>query len=164
MSQCDLVIKNAKVATAVDVFEADIGITGERIVAMARELPMARMEIDAKGKVVTPGGVDSHCHIEQLAASGLMNADTFETATRSAAMGGTTTVIPFAAQHVGMSLKKVVEEYHAAADRGAMVDYAFHMIVTDPTPAVLKEELPGLVRDGHGSLKCFLTYGPPQSP
>ena len=158
MSQCDLVIKNARVATATDVFEADIGITGEKVVAIAESLPFGRMEIDGKGKIVTPGGVDSHCHIEQLAASGLMNADTFETATRSAAMGGTTTVIPFAAQHVGMSLKKVVEDYHAAAERGAMVDYAFHMIVTDPSEPVLKEELPGLVRDGHSSLKCFLTY------
>ncbi|MEZ5905982.1 MAG: hypothetical protein R3C69_13105 [Geminicoccaceae bacterium] len=67
---------------------------------------------------MTPGGVDSHCHIEQLAASGLMNADTFETATVSAAMGGTTAVVPFAAQHVGMSLAEVVADYHERAAKG----------------------------------------------
>ena len=87
-----------------------------------------------------------------------MNADTFASATGSAAFGGTTTVIPFAAQHVGMSLTKVVEDYHAAAERGAVVDYAFHMILCDPRPEVLAEELPPLARAGHGSLKVFLTY------
>jgi dihydropyrimidinase len=121
-------------------------------------LPAGAAEIDATHRLVLPGGVDSHCHIEQLTASGLMNADTFATATASAAMGGTTTVIPFAAQHVGMSLAKVVEDYHEAARRGAVVDYAFHMILCDPRPEVLAEELPPLARSGHGSLKVFLTY------
>lgn len=158
MVHCDLVIKGGRVATATDVFEADIGITGETVVAIAKELPTGRLEIDARGKIVTPGGVDSHCHIEQLAASGLMNADTFETATVAAAMGGTTTVVPFAAQHVGMSLAEVVSDYHERAAKGAVVDYAFHMILADPRPEVLRDELPGLVRDGHSSLKVFLTY------
>ena len=67
-------------------------------------------------------------------------------------------MIPFAAQHVGMSLTKVVEDYHAAAERGAVVDYAFHMILCDPRPEVLAKELPPLARAGHGSLKVFLTY------
>ncbi|MCB2056280.1 MAG: dihydropyrimidinase, partial [Geminicoccaceae bacterium] len=154
----DLVIRNGRVATALEVVEADIGISRGIVTALAQQLPDGRETIDAKGRIVTPGGVDSHCHIEQLAASGMMNADTFETATRAAALGGTTTVIPFAAQHVGMSLKQVVEDYHRAADRGAMVDYAFHMIVTDPRAEVMRDELPALVRDGHASLKCFLTY------
>ena len=158
MTYCDLVIRNARIATSSDVFRGDIGIRRERISVIAEELPQGRMEIDAGGSLVTPGGVDSHCHIEQLSAGGLMNADTFESATRAALLGGTTTVIPFAAQHVGMSLRKVVEDYHALAERGAMADYAFHMILADPRPEVLREELPGLVRDGHGSLKCFLTY------
>lgn len=158
MVHCDLVIKGGKVATATEVFEADIGITGEGIVAIAKDLPTGRNEIDARGRIVTPGGVDSHCHIEQLAASGLMNADTFETATTAAAMGGTTTVISFAAQHVGMSLKEVVADYHALAERGALVDYALHMILADPRPEILEGELPALVAAGHGSLKVFLTY------
>jgi dihydropyrimidinase len=158
MVHCDLVIKGGLVATETAVFAADIGITNETIVAIGQDLPMGRNEIDATGRIVTPGGVDSHCHIEQLAASGLMNADTFETATISAAMGGTTTVIPFAAQHVGMSLKAVVEDYHARAEQGAVVDYAFHMILADPRPEILKDELPALVEAGHSSLKVFLTY------
>jgi dihydropyrimidinase len=158
MVHCDLVIKGGLVATETAVFVADIGITNETIVAIGQDLPMGRSEIDAAGRIVTPGGVDSHCHIEQLAASGLMNADTFETATVSAAMGGTTTVIPFAAQHVGMSLKAVVEDYHARAEHGAVVDYAFHMILADPRPEILKDELPALVEAGHSSLKVFLTY------
>lgn len=158
MAEHDLVVRGGTVATAADVFRAEVAVQGERIVAIGEELPPGRREIDAAGKLVLPGGVDSHCHIEQLTASGLMNADTFETATRSAAAGGTTTVIPFAAQHVGMSLARVVEEYHALAERGAMIDYAFHMILCDPRPDVLDTELPPLARAGHGSLKVFLTY------
>ncbi|MEZ5826734.1 MAG: hypothetical protein R3C97_19035 [Geminicoccaceae bacterium] len=84
-----------------------------------------------------------------------MNADTFESATRAAVLGGTTTVIPFAAQHIGMSLKKVVEDYHVLAEKGAMADYAFHMILADPRDEVLREELPALVRDGHSSPQAF---------
>ena len=158
MSMFDLVVRGGTVGTANGVFEADIGILGEEIAALGRNLPAGRAEIDATGRLVLPGGVDSHCHIEQLTASGLMNADTFATATASAAVGGTTTVIPFAAQHVGMSLTRVVEDYHEAARRGAVVDYAFHMILCDPRPEVLAEELPPLARSGHASLKVFLTY------
>ncbi|MFZ1430280.1 MAG: dihydropyrimidinase [Geminicoccaceae bacterium] len=158
MPDHDLVIRGGTVATTTDVFRADVAVRGERIAAIGLGLGPGAVEIDATGKLVLPGGVDSHCHIEQLTASGLMNADTFETASRSAAFGGTTTVIPFAAQHVGMSLTKVVEDYHAAAARGAVIDYAFHMILCDPRPEVLAHELPPLARAGHGSLKVFLTY------
>lgn len=158
MPDHDLVIRGGTVATTTDVFRADVAVRGERISAVGLGLGPGAVEIDATGKLVLPGGVDSHCHIEQLTASGLMNADTFETASRSAAFGGTTTVIPFAAQHVGMSLTKVVEDYHAAAARGAVIDYAFHMILCDPRPEVLAHELPPLARAGHGSLKVFLTY------
>src|SRR3981081_433900 len=127
----DLVIRGGRVATPSDVFEAAAAIVGEPIAAIGRELPTGKREIDARGKFVLPGGVDSHAHIEQLSASGLMNADTFESATTAAAFGGTTTVISFAAQHVGMSLAKVVEDYHRLAERGSVVDYAFHMIIAD---------------------------------
>ncbi len=105
-----------------------------------------------------PGGIDSHCHIEQLSAAGMMNADTWESATVSAAHGGTTTVIAFAAQHVGMNLTQVVEDYAGLARKGAVVDYAFHMIVADPTEATVREHLPPLIRAGHASLKVFMTY------
>ncbi|MFW5680223.1 MAG: dihydropyrimidinase [Pseudomonadota bacterium] len=153
----DLVIKNGRVVTAVDGYDADLGIKDGRIVQIGTGLEGAAT-LDAAGKLVLPGGVDSHCHIEQLSASGMMNADTFLSATRSAAMGGTTTVISFAAQHVGMKLKTVVEDYHALAAKGALVDYAFHLILAEPRPDVLEEDLPPLAAAGHGSLKIFLTY------
>src|SRR6516162_9235552 len=154
----DLIIRGGRIATTTDTFEADLAITGETIVAVGRGLGSAKREIDAREKLVLPGGVDSHCHIEQLSAAGIMNADTFESATRSAAFGGTTTVISFAAQHVGMQLREVLEEYHALARKGAVIDYAFHMIIADPTRETLEQDLPTLIRKGHGSIKIFMTY------
>jgi len=154
----DLVIRGGTVGTSTGRFEADVGVRDGSIVALGAGLPPGRSEIDARGRLVLPGGVDSHAHIEQLAASGLNNADSFETATASAALGGTTTVISFAAQHVGMSLKDVVADYHARATRGARIDYAFHLILADPNPRTLAEDVPALVEAGHGSLKLFMTY------
>ena len=154
----DLVIRGGRVATASDVFEADVAITGETIAAVGRKLPAGLREIDARGKLVLPGGVDSHAHIEQLSAAGIMNADTFESATTSAAFGGTTTVISFAAQHVGMQLAQVVSDYHALARKGAVIDYAFHMIIADPTAETLAHDIPALVKEGHASIKIFMTY------
>jgi dihydropyrimidinase len=154
----DLVIRNGRVATVSDVFEADVAITGEAIVAIGRSLPAGKREIEARGKLVLPGGVDSHAHIEQLSAAGIINADTFESGTTAAAFGGTTTVIPFAAQHVGMALPKVLEDYHALAKKGAVIDYAFHMIIADPTPETLQNDIPALIKQGHSSLKIFMTY------
>ena len=154
----DLIIRGGRVATASDVFEADVAISGETIAAIGSGLPAGRREIDARGKLVLPGGVDSHAHIEQLSAAGIMNADTFESATVSAAFGGTTTVIPFAAQHVGMKLPQVLEDYHALAKKGAVIDYAFHMIIADPTKETLETDLPALIKQGHGSIKIFMTY------
>jgi dihydropyrimidinase len=154
----DLIIRGGRVGTATDVFEADVAISGETIAAVGRGLGLARREIDARGRLVLPGGVDSHCHIEQLSAAGIMNADTFESATTSAAFGGTTTVISFAAQHVGMQLAQVLEDYHALARKGAVIDYAFHMIIADPTKDTLERDLPALIKQGHGSIKIFMTY------
>jgi dihydropyrimidinase len=154
----DLVIRGGRVATASDVFDADVGIAGETIAAIGRNLPAGKRELDARGKLVLPGGVDSHCHIEQLSAAGIMNADTFVSATTSAAFGGTTTVISFAAQHVGMHLPQVIADYHALARKGAVIDYAFHMIIADPTTETLVRDIPSLVKEGHASIKIFMTY------
>lgn len=154
----DVVIRKGRVATVSDVFEADIAIAGEVIVAIGRDLPAGKREIDARGKLVLPGGVDSHAHIEQLSAAGIINADTFQSGTTSAAFGGTTTVISFAAQHVGMALPQVLEDYHALAAKGAVIDYAFHMIIADPTPETLQNDIPALVKQGHSSIKIFMTY------
>ena len=157
MATFDLVVKGGTVATAADVVAADVGIHGGRIAALGHDLEGART-IDARGKLVLPGGVDPHCHIEQASAAGVLNADSFESATASAARGGTTTVVPFVAQHRGASLADAAADYHARAARGAIVDYALHLILADPRPEVLADELPPLVEAGHGSLKIFLTY------
>ncbi|KQS67547.1 dihydropyrimidinase [Methylobacterium sp. Leaf361] len=154
----DVVLRGGTVATASDVFQADVAVRNGTVAALGTELPRGRSEIDATGKLVLPGGVDAHAHIEQVSANGMLNADTWESATTSAALGGTTSVIAFAAQHVGMDLAQVVEDYAALARKGAVIDYAFHLIVADPTDKTLKEDIPVLVKAGHTSLKAFMTY------
>jgi len=155
----DLVIRGGSVVTATETTQADVAVSGETIVAVGRDLAAGRREIDAAGRLVMPGGVDAHCHIEQMTAAGLVNADTFETATVSAAFGGTTTVIPFAAQHVGLNLRTVVADYKALAARGAVVDYALHMIIADATPETVADDIPAMVaQEGIGSIKMFMTY------
>ena len=154
----DLVVRNARVATSGDQFDCDLGIAGGRIVAMAARLPAGEREIDAAGRFVTPGGVDAHCHLDQPMVEPMKMADDFETGTRSAACGGTTTVIPFAAQVKGRSLREAVDDYHRRADGRASIDYAFHLIVSDPTPEVLERELPALVTEGYSSFKIYMTY------
>ena len=158
MTALDLVIRRARVATAADVFDADIGVAGGRVVALGQGLPAAAREIDAAGRVVTPGGVDAHCHLDQPMAPPVRMADDFDTGTRAAACGGTTTVIPFAAQEKGASLRAAVADYHRRAEGKAHVDYAFHLIVSDPTPAVLEQELPALIGEGYTSFKIYITY------
>ena len=118
----DLVIRGGKVVLPYGVEQLDIGIKGETITAIGEVLAPGRRNIDASGHYVLPGGVDPHCHIEQLSGGGIMNADTFETATRSAAFGGTTSVISFAAQHRDMELINVVSDYAARAQKGAVID------------------------------------------
>jgi dihydropyrimidinase len=154
----DLVIRGGTVGTATETMLADVAINGETIVALGRGLPPGKKEINAAGHLVLPGGIDTHAHIEQMSAAGIMNADTWESATTSAAYGGTTSVIAFAAQHVGMELPKVVADYAALAARGSIIDYAFHMIISDPTPATITEHLPTLIKQGHASIKVFMTY------
>jgi dihydropyrimidinase len=154
----DCVIRGGRVGTAVDEFDADIAIKDGVIAAIGRSLPAGAAEIDARDRLVLPGGIDTHAHIEQLSAAGIVNADTFESATASAAFGGTTTVICFAAQHRGMNLMTVVDDYTALAGKGALIDYAFHLIIADPTDTTLKEHVPALVAKGHSTLKVFMTY------
>lgn len=154
----DLVVRHARVATASDVFDADIGIVDGRITMLGTGLAPGRQEIDAAGRVVTPGGVDAHCHLDQPMDPPVRMADGFESGTRSAACGGTTTVIPFAAQRKGHSLREAVDDYHRRAEGQAHVDYAFHLIVSDPTPAVLEQELPALIAEGYTSFKLYMTY------
>jgi dihydropyrimidinase len=154
----DLVIRGGTVVTASDSVRCDVGIRDGRIAALADELAPGAEEIDATGKLVLPGGVDGHCHIAQLSSGGLMSADDFESGTIAAVFGGTTTIIPFAAQHRGQSLRQVVQEYHERARPHAVIDYGYHLIVSDPTEQVLGQELPALIRDGFTSFKVYMTY------
>jgi dihydropyrimidinase len=154
----DLVIRNARVATASDTFDCDIGIRAGRIALLGEGLPAGRREIDAAGRTVTPGGVDAHCHLDQPMEGPAKMADDFLTGTRSAACGGTTTIIPFAAQIKGQSLEAAVVDYHGRAEGKACIDYAFHLIVSDPTPTVLEKELPALIAQGYTSFKVYMTY------
>jgi dihydropyrimidinase len=154
----DLVLRSARAVTAADTQRCDIGVREGRIVALAERLGAGRREIDAAGRLVLPGGVDGHCHMDQPMPPPMRMADDFETGTRSAACGGTTTVIPFAAQAKGHSLAAAVEDYHRRASGKACIDYAFHLIVSDPTPEVLERELPRLIGEGYTSFKIYMTY------
>jgi dihydropyrimidinase len=158
MSDFDLVIRNGTVVTAADTVSCDVGIKDGIIATLGKKIGSGTREIDATGRFVLPGGIDSHCHIEQCSSAGVVCADDFYSATVAAAFGGTTTVIPFAAQHRGQSLRRVVEEYHEAAGPKAVIDYAFHLIISDPTEQVLGQELPALIRDGYTSFKVYMTY------
>ena len=158
MTGFELVVRNARVATAADVFECDIGVRDGRIAVLARGLSAGTQDIDAAGRWVLPGGIDGHCHLDQPMTDGSKMADDFHSGTLSAACGGTTTVIPFACQLKGQSLVAAVDDYHRRAEGKAVIDYAFHLIVTDPTPEVLQRELPELIAQGYTSFKIYMTY------
>jgi dihydropyrimidinase len=136
----------------------DIGINNGVIAAIGPNVVNARRRIDAREKLVLPGGVDSHCHMDQQPWEGRSTADDFRSGTLSALCGGNTTVIPFAMQMRGQSLREVVDDYHERARHKAHIDYGFHLVVGDPTPKVLTRELPDLIEQGCTSIKIFLTY------
>ena len=154
----DLVISGGLVATASDTFVADVGIRDGVIVTLGRDLGPARETIDASGKYVLPGGIDSHVHLAQPSGEGIVMADGFESGTRSALFGGNTTILPFCLQQKGESLREALTASHALADGNCYTDVSFHLIVSDPTAAVLGQELPALVADGYTSFKVFMTY------
>ena len=152
-----MVIRGGTVVNAAEISKCDVGVKGGRIVALGENLTAGAQEIDATGKYVMPGGIDSHCHIDQRSSGGGRNSETFESGTRSAACGGTTTIICFAAQEKGELLTPVVEEYHAKAKQSC-IDYSFHLIISDPSDEVIHKEVPKLIKAGHRSLKLFMTY------
>lgn len=154
----DLTVRGGRISTASDTSWADIGITDGRIVAIGENLPKGRQDIDAKGRWVLPGGIDSHCHVDEQSPFGMTVVDDFESASISAAFGGTTTLIPFAAQHRGMRLPAVISDYHQRARDRAVIDYAMHLIVTDPDAETLNVHLPQAIRAGITSFKIYMTY------
>lgn len=157
MPKFDLVIAGGTVVTAADTTPCDVGINGETIVALGRGLE-GQTTYDATGKLVMPGGIDSHVHISQASGPGIVMADDFASATRAAAFGGNTMVLPFCLQERGQSMREALKAYHALADGNCMVDVSFHMIISDPTEQLLGQDLPALVEAGYTSFKVFMTY------
>ncbi|HEY4068558.1 MAG TPA: dihydropyrimidinase [Burkholderiaceae bacterium] len=154
----DLVIRNGRIVTEGRVVDGDVGVREGCIAAIGPGLPAGLRDIDAAGRWVLPGGIDSHCHIEQYSGMGVMGADDFYSGTVSAAFGGTTTIIPFAAQHRDMAIPDVLADYAARASSKAVIDYGFHLILTNPDTRTLEHDLPHAIRDGITSLKVYMTY------
>ncbi len=155
-----LLIKNGLVALPGedDFKQVDIHIENGVIVTIGRGLETNGQVLDARDRWVLPGGIDAHCHIEQKSSGGLMTADDFYSGSVSAAFGGNTTFLPFAAQHRGQSLRDVVKETHEKAGPKSVIDYAFHLIISDPSDNVLGQELPALIMEGYTSFKVYMTY------
>ncbi|EKG13127.1 Amidohydrolase 1 [Macrophomina phaseolina MS6] len=158
----DLIVQNATVVTASDVLpNQDIAIRDSKILLLGQNLTSllsAAQVIDAQGAFVTPGGVDSHVHLHQ---DNSPTGDNFETGTRSAIAGGTTTILAFASQtRQDESLFPVVDEYHNRSRGQSYCDYGFHIILTNPTKKIVDEELPVMVDNGITSVKIYMTYEP----
>src|ERR1700741_3231800 len=145
MTRLDTTILVGRVATASDTVACDVGIRGGRIVALGEDLGAADDIIDARGRLVLPGGIDSHVHFAQPSGDGIVMADDFDSGTKAAAFGGNTLVMPFCMQQKGESLRAAVKAYHAKAEGKCHVDVSFHLIISDPLPGVLGQELPALV-------------------
>lgn len=153
----DLVIRHGTVVTATDTVRADIGIRDGKIAAIAETLTDGVETIDATDRLVLPGGLEAHCHIAQESANGTMTADGYATGSVSAAFGGNSCFIPFAAQHRGMGIGETLDLYDSRATGQSVIDWSYHLIVSDPTPDAL-EELPLAFERGVTSFKVFTTY------
>jgi len=153
-------IKGGTVVTATETMQADVLIDGEKVVAIFASGSMPGLspdtEIDAAGKLVIPGGVDIHTHM-QLPFGGTYASDDFESGTRAAAWGGTTTIIDFAVQTIGEPMMAGYEAWMAKADGNCAIDYGFHMIVSDVNDQSLKE-MDILMGEGVTSFKLFMAY------
>ncbi len=154
----DTIIRGGTVVTASDTYKSDVGISGDKIVAIAQELnpENATRVIDATGRLVMPGGIDVHTHLD-MPFGGTTSADDFESGTIAAAHGGTTTLIDFAIQYKGQTLRHAFDAWMDKAERKAAIDYAFHCIITELGDAQL-EEMGALVREGVPTFKLFMAY------
>jgi dihydropyrimidinase len=153
-------VTNGTVVNADGSMESDVLVDGETIALVGRDLPAqgvtADRTIDARGRYVIPGAIDVHTHFD-MPFGGTMSKDTFETGTRAAAFGGTTTILDFANQAKGKSLRDGIDVWHAKAEGNCAIDYGFHMIVSDVTDAVL-EEMDSVVAEGIPEFKLFTAY------
>ena len=154
----DTIIKNGTVVTATDTFPSDVGIVGGKITDLAASLPAENADkvIDATDRLVLPGGIDVHTHLD-MPFGGTTSADDFETGTRAAAFGGTTTLVDFAIQYKGQALREAFDTWMAKAASKAVADYSFHCIITDLGDSQM-EEMGALVSEGVPSFKLFMAY------
>ncbi len=154
----DTIIKNGSVVTATDTYRADVAIANGKIAAIGSDLPLenASKVLDATDRLVLPGGIDVHTHLD-MPFGGTTSADDFETGTRAAAFGGTTTLIDFAIQYKGQQLRQAFDTWMGKASSKAVCDYAFHCIVTDVSGGQLGE-MNDLVHEGVTSFKLFMAY------
>jgi len=150
-------IKNGNVVTSVDNYHADILIEDDKVTVIGNKLDMeADRTIDASGKLVIPGGIDPHTHME-LPFGGTFASDDFRTGTIAAVHGGTTTIIDFAVQYHGESLVQAVDNWHKKAEGKTAIDYGFHLITTD-LPDERVPEMRQLINEGVMSFKMFMAY------
>ena len=153
-----IIITNGTIVTAKDTYKGDIRIDGETITAIAESLPPGPddMSLDATGKYVFPGGIDVHTHFE-LPFMGTVSADDFETGSRAAIAGGTTTFVDFVIPDKGKPLGAALDAWRKKADGRAVADYGFHMAITEYTDSVA-DEIPSIIEQGITSFKCFMAY------
>ena len=153
-----ILIKNAHIITATDDYTADIFIDGEVVAAIGRNLDYrADTVIDAAGKLVIPGGIDPHVHLE-MPFMGAFSSDNYETGSLAALHGGTTTVIDFVIQTKGKTLYDALREWQSRANGNLCCDYAFHMAVTDFNPVTQQEIRDLIEKEGIISFKTFMAY------
>ena len=151
------VIRNGRIVTAVDDYDADILIEDGKIAMIAKSIDVeADRVIDVPDRLVIPGGIDPHTHMD-LPFGGTSSSDNFETGTIAAAHGGTTTIIDFAVQYKGQSLNEAVDVWHAKADGRTSIDYGFHLICTD-LPDDRLPQMKSMIDQGISSFKLFMAY------
>jgi dihydropyrimidinase len=150
-------IKNGRIVTAADDYVADVWIEGEIVMAIGRDLPMAADQVlDAAGKLVIPGGIDPHVHME-LPFGGTVSSDDFRSGTLAAAFGGTTTIIDFAIQYKGKTFQQTIDDWHAKAEGKCAIDYSYHLAITE-YQAGHKAEFQKVIDQGITTFKLFLAY------
>lgn len=153
-----LLIKNGRIITADTDYVADIFVDGETIHTIGKNLSVkANQEIDASSMLIFPGGVDPHVHLD-MPFMGTFSSDTYETGTRAALFGGTTTVIDFVLQKQGNSLQSALDEWRSRSDNNCVADYSFHMAVTDFNNNTRKEIQHMIENEGITSFKTFMAY------
>lgn len=153
-----ILIKNGRVVTAAESYIADVYIEGEKIIAIGRGLThKANKEIDATDKLVFPGGIDPHVHLD-MPFMGTYSSDDYETGTRAALFGGTTMVIDFILQTQGDTLRNALKTWQKKSQGKAIGDYSYHMAVTDFNDKVAKEVVQMIEEEGISSFKTFMAY------